>query len=205
MRDDSIQSFFASLMIAKNIQRKIKRKDVDIKIIHKNNCGKGSALIKGFRYASRDIVLIQDADMEYDPRDHPLLLSPILSGKSKVVYGTRFSSRKRRNLKKGLLNHFATFGNRVLTKLCNILYFQKLTDVETYYKVFTADVIRNISLHSLGFEIGVELITKILKKGYAIKEVPILYHPRNYVQGKKITIIDGIRTAYYLIKYRFIE
>ncbi|MBL7197449.1 MAG: glycosyltransferase family 2 protein [Candidatus Omnitrophica bacterium] len=163
------------------------------------NIGKGAAVRYGFECAKGDIVLIQDADLELDPNEYPLLIKPIIDGKADVVYGSRFKD-KFRNFR--ILNFLA---NKFLVFLTNILYGAKLTDMETAYKVFKSDVIRRIRLKCVGFEFEPEITAKILRLGYSIYEVPISYHMRTTREGKKVNWKDGIKAIYYLIKYRFIN
>ncbi len=173
----------------------------DMKIIfHEQNGGKGAALRTGFQHASGDILVIQDADLEYDPRDYVKLLEPILDGRTPVVYGSRFSGGPRAAMS---LSH--TWGNKVLTILTNLLYGTSLSDMETCYKCFRRDVIAGMPLRSRRFEIEPELTAKILKRGYTIFEVPISYNGRAFHEGKKITWRDGFAALRTLTKYRFID
>jgi glycosyltransferase involved in cell wall biosynthesis len=172
-------------------------------IYHKHNQGKGAALRTGFKHATGDIILIQDADMEYDPADYPKLLRPILEGKTDVVYGNRFWRKK-----KAL--HFTerlhTFGNNGLTLLTNMLYSCKIHDMETCYKVFTRKVLKGIPrLRARRFDFEPEFTAKMLKRGFKIVEVPISYRSRDFDDGKKITWKDGMIAAYSLIKYRLMD
>lgn len=180
-----------------------KIKDRIIKIFfHKKNIGKGAAIRTGLNHATGDVILIQDADMEYDPVEYEKLLNPIMENKTKVVYGSRLSAIKR-NLKKMYKLHY--LGNLFLTIMTNILYGAKISDMETGYKVFRRDVIENIKLKAKRFDFEPEITAKILKKGYRIKEVPINFLGRKFNEGKKITWVDGVKALYYLIKYRFID
>lgn len=175
-------------------------KDNDIKIFyHGKNAGKGTALRTGFKYASGDLIIIQDADLEYNPNDYVNLLKPILSKETRVVYGSRFLEANHKEIPL----HY--IGNKLLTLITNSLYFSKITDMETCYKVFTRDVIKKINLKAKKFDFEPEITAKILKNGYNIIEVPIEYNSRGFSQGKKITWIDGLKAIYYLIKYRFVN
>ena len=178
-----------------------------IKIIrHNRNLGKGAAVRTGIQNATGDIFIIQDADLEYDPKDYLKLLEPILKNKTEVVYGTRLKNYPLKFWGKDktvLPTHL--IANRFLTALTNILYFTNLTDMETCYKVFTKKVINNIMLKSNRFDIEPELTAKILKRGFKIIEIPIITHPRTYNEGKKIEMKDGIIAIWTLIKYRFVN
>ena len=168
-------------------------------IYHDRNQGKGAALRTGFSVASGDIVLVQDADLEYNPAEYPKLLKPILEGKADVVYGSRFLGRHR----VFLFTHYA--GNRLLTLLTNVLYNTMLTDMETCYKVMRTEVLRSMKLEANGFGIEPELTAKIFKRHYRVYEVPITYDGRGYDEGKKITWRDGFVALWVLLKYRFSE
>lgn len=175
-------------------------------IYHETNKGKGSAIRTALEHATGDIVLIQDADLEYDPKDYILLVQPILNGLSDVVYGTRFhSSVGMLREKQPAIFYLHYFGNWFLTILVNVLYGSRLTDMETCYKVFRKKVIEGITLKSERFDFDPEITVKILKKGHKIVEVPISYFSRDFKEGKKITFLDGIKAAWYLLKYRFTD
>lgn len=175
-------------------------------IFHEKNKGKGSAIRTALKYATGEIILIQDADLEYDPNDYEKLLKPILENKAKVVYGSRFLAK---NFKLSWRNKFHQWfyylGNNVLTLAANLIYFTNLTDMETCYKVFRKEVIKNIDIKTERFGIDPELTVKTLKKGYKIYEVPIRFYPRSFKEGKKISWKDGLKILLYLIKHRFIN
>ena len=178
-------------------------KDPSLKIFfHQKNHGKGAAIRTGLKHATGDIILVQDADLEYNPKEYPKLLKPIIEGKTKVVYGSRLEAIKR-NLKKMYKLHY--FGNLFLTIVTNMLYGAKITDMETGYKVFRKEVMQNINLRAKRFDFEPEITAKILKKGYKITEVPIDFMGRKFNEGKKITWKDGVKALYYLIKYRFTD
>ncbi len=185
---------------SRDIMRQWEGHDVIRVIYHEKNKGKGAAVRTGFQAATGDVFLIQDADLEYDPRDYPRLLQPIEEGRTPVVYGSRFLGGPRRAM---LFWHAA--GNRLLTFVTNILYDSILSDMETCYKAFRADVVRDIPLHSRRFEFEPEITAKILKRGIRIYEVPISYYGREYDEGKKITGWDAIPALWTLIKYRFVD
>jgi glycosyltransferase involved in cell wall biosynthesis len=170
-----------------------------IVIYHDHNQGKGAAVRTGFDRATGEILLIQDADLEYDPRDYPVLLRPIEEGRVKVVYGSRFLGPRKAML------FWHMLGNKALTLLTNILYNTILSDMETCYKVFKADAIKGIPLRSRRFEFEPEITAKVLKRGHRIFEVPISYYGREYNEGKKITWREGPKAVWTLIKYRFVD
>ncbi len=168
-------------------------------IYHDRNQGKGAAVRTGFDRATGEILLIQDADLEYDPRDYPVLLRPIEEGRVKVVYGSRFLGPRKAML------FWHMLGNKALTLLTNVLYNTILSDMETCYKVFKADAIKGIPLRSRRFEFEPEITAKVLKRGHRIFEVPISYYGREYTEGKKITWREGPKAVWTLIKYRFVD
>ena len=179
----------------------IKSKDIKI-FFHKKNMGKGAAIRTALSNAAGDIILIQDADLEYSPKEYPGLLKPILKNEAKVVYGSRLESI-RKNLKNMYKLHY--FGNVFLTVMTNALYGAKITDMETGYKVFRKEVIKGMKLKARRFDFEPEITSKILKRGYRIKEVNIDFMGRKFSEGKKITWVDGLKAMYCLIKYRFVD
>ena len=170
----------------------------------KINRGKGYACRVGIKEAMGEIILIQDGDLEYNPENYSRLIKPILLKKSKIVYGSRVLKGAKRTRPKAWSFKVRTFANHFLTFLSNILNNQKLTDVHTCYKVFAAEVIKNINLQEDGFNFCPEITTKISKLKLEILEVPIDYYGRTIEEGKKIEFLDGIRAIYCLFKYKFL-
>jgi glycosyltransferase involved in cell wall biosynthesis len=168
--------------------------------LHEKNQGKGAAVRTGLDHAQGDIILIQDADLEYDPRDYPVLLKPIQEGLAEVVYGSRFLGGPRRT---AMFWHM--IANKLLTFITNILYNTILSDMETGYKVFRRSVIEGMTLHARRFEFEPEFTAKILKRHYRIYEVPISFAPRDYDEGKKIGMKDAFEAIWALLKYRFVD
>jgi glycosyltransferase involved in cell wall biosynthesis len=168
-------------------------------LLQPRNQGKGGALRRGFEAVEGDLVVIQDADLEYSPEEFPQLIDLICQGRADVVYGSRFLGRHR----VFLFTHYA--GNRFLTFITNVLYNTMLSDMETCYKVMRTDVLRSMRLESSGFGIEPEMTAKIFKRGYRVYEVPITYDGRGYEEGKKITWRDGVIALWVLVKYRFTE
>jgi glycosyltransferase involved in cell wall biosynthesis len=168
-------------------------------LMHEQNQGKGAAIRTGLGKVTGDLVLIQDADLEYDPEDWPKLLAPVLRGKAQVVYGSRFTG-ERRNM---LFLHW--IGNRFLSFTTNLLYNTTLSDMETCYKLFDRQVIEGISIKASRFEFEPEITAKILRRGIRIYEVPISYTGREFEEGKKITWRDGLIALWTLVKYRFTD
>lgn len=177
--------------------------DSEVKVFfHDKNYGKGHALKTGIKFAKGKIIIIQDADLEYDPKDYPSLIAPIIEGKSKVVYGTRFPTRKQRP---SVIKNRFFLANRILTLISNILYNANITDEPTCYKVFDSKVLKGINLKCERFEFCPEVTAKVRKKGYKIIEVPINYYPRSVEEGKKINWKDGFQGLWTLVKYRFVD
>ena len=168
-------------------------------ILQPKNRGKGSALRRGFEEVKGDLVVIQDADLEYSPEEFPELIALICQGRADVVFGSRFLGRHR----VFLFTHY--LGNVFLTFVANLLYNTMLTDMETCYKVMRTEVLKSFRLKSDGFGIEPEMTAKVFKRGYRVYEVPITYDGRGYDEGKKITWRDGVVALWVLVKYRFTE
>jgi glycosyltransferase involved in cell wall biosynthesis len=174
----------------------LKAADGVVVIFQEKNQGKGAALRRGIAAATGDIVLIQDADLEYDPREYPVLLGPILEGKADVVYGSRFLGGPHR-----VLYFWHYVGNSMVTLLSNMFTNLNLTDMETCYKVFKKEVIKTITIESDRFGVEPEITAKVARGKWRIFEVPISYYGRTYEEGKKITWRDGIKAFFTIVKY----
>lgn len=187
----------------KEYLKNLKKKNLK-KIFHPKNLGKGAAIRTGLKEARGDVLLIQDADLEYDPQDYSRLLAPIIAGKTKVVYGSRLKTLRLvvfgKNKTPLPLHYLA---NRFLSFLTNLLYGSKLTDMETCYKMMTKEIYQDLNLVSNRFEVEPEITAKILKKGEKIFEVPIETKPRDYQEGKKIKARDAFWAIATLVKFRF--
>jgi glycosyltransferase involved in cell wall biosynthesis len=166
-------------------------------VLHERNRGKGAALRTGFERATGDFVLVQDADLEYDPDDWPRLIAPVLAGKARVVYGSRFTGERKNML------FFHWVGNRFLSLTTNVLYNTTLSDMETCYKLIDRTLLDDLQLHAERFDIEPEITAKLLKRKVRIYEVPISYNGREFDEGKKITWKDGFAALWTLVKYRF--
>jgi glycosyltransferase involved in cell wall biosynthesis len=169
-------------------------------LFHEKNKGKGAALRTGFAAATGDIILVQDADLEYDPREYPKLLEPILDGRADVVYGSRFLSGPHRVL---FFWHYVA--NRFLTTVCNVFSNLNLTDMETCYKVFKRDVLSRITLKSDRFGFEPEVTIKVARHKARIYEVPISYSGRDYSEGKKIGWKDGVAAIWHMVRFKFFD
>jgi glycosyltransferase involved in cell wall biosynthesis len=167
-------------------------------VLQPRNAGKGAALRAGFRRVQGDIVVVQDADLEYDPSEYPILIQPIIAGKADVVFGSRFLGGPHR-----VLLFWHSVGNKVLTTLSNMMTDLNLTDMETCYKVFRADILGKIELRENRFGFEPEFTAKIARARCRVYEVPISYSGRDYSEGKKIGWKDGVAALYFIMKYRF--
>jgi glycosyltransferase involved in cell wall biosynthesis len=184
----------------RDILKKLEGKPDVIVALHERNQGKGGAVRTGLQHASGDVLLIQDADLEYDPRDYPALLKPIVEGRSKVVYGSRFRGGPTRTM-----FFWHMIGNHFLTLVTNILFNTILSDMETGYKVFTREVAEQLDLRSPGWGFDPEITAQILKQGYRIYEVPISYTGREFEEGKKISWRDGLTVLWTLVRCRLAQ
>ena len=179
----------------KNTNQKLKIKLIE----NKRNQGKGAAVRKGIKKSSGEVIIIQDADLEYSPSDYPKLLRPIVEENAQVVYGTRMYLQVKPEF------FLSYLGNRVLSLFTNLVFGSNLIDVFVCYKVFKKEALRGVNLRSNGFEIETELTAKFLKKGIKIKEAPISYQGRSWREGKKINFWDGLISLFYIFYYRFFD
>ena len=184
----------------KNEKLKMKNDNVKFKILrNKRNLGKGVAVRRGIQTSTGEVIIIQDADLEYSPSDYPKLLKPIIKGKVKVVYGNRMWLGVKPEF------YLSFLGNKLLTEFTNLLFGSSLSDVFVGYKVFKKEVLKGIELKSNGFNIEIELTVKFLKKGIKIKEVSISYQGRRWKEGKKINFWDGLISLFSILYYRFFD
>lgn len=184
----------------REILSQMKKEALLLIVFHEHNQGKGAAVRTGIHTANGDVIIIQDADLEYDPRDYPALLKPLQEDIADVVYGSRFLGGARRPIL-----FWNMVANKLLTFMTNILYNNILSDMETGYKVFRRSVVADIPLHSRRFDFEPEFTAKILKRKVRIFEVPITFNPRLYSQGKKIKLKDAFIAVWTLLKYRFVD
>jgi len=184
----------------REILEKLKKDPILRVILHEKNLGKGAAVRSGIQAVNGDLLIIQDADLEYDPRDYPRLLQPIQEGIADVVYGSRFLGEARRPI-----YFWNMIANKILTLTTNILYNNILSDMETGYKLIKIEIARSLNLKAKGFEFEPEVTAKLLKRKVRIFEVPIRFNPRLYSEGKKIKMKDAFIAMWTLVKYRFID
>lgn len=189
--------------------KKIISKIKNIKIINQKNLGKGRAVQNGIKIASGNLILIQDGDLEYNPKDYDKMLLPFLFKKKITVFGSRVLMNKIKNKNKFFAgkhpkqNYGPFFMNVILQNLFKILYKQNITDLLTGYKIYEKDVINKLNIETNGFETDHEITAKLVRHGYSIVEVPINYNPRTKADGKKINFLDGLKAIYTIVKYRW--
>jgi glycosyltransferase involved in cell wall biosynthesis len=179
------------------IVENLAKQDARIRVVHQDNAGKTAALRAGFSLTTRDVVIVQDADLEYDPEEIVHLVQPIFDGVADVVYGSRFLVRR----KTRVLYFYHYVGNRFLTLFSNMLTNLNMTDVETGYKAFRGNIIRNMNIVSRGFGVEIEVTAKVAKLKVPIYEVPISYQGRTYDEGKKVGLMDGILALWYIVRF----
>ena len=185
----------------KEFLKTLSKEDYNI-FYHEKNLGKGAAIQTAKKFITGDIVIIQDADLEYDPKDYKSLVRPILNGQAEVVYGSRVLNKNRYSLV-NFSSIYRIFFNHMLTIFSNIINKQSLTDAHTCYKTFSIELFNSIDLREKGFSFCPEITTKIAKKNIDIKEVPIEYYGRSYKEGKKIIVSDGVKALLTILKYKF--
>ncbi len=187
------------------IKKEIKKIKNVVYRIHEINQGKGAAIKTAITVSTGDYIIIQDADLEYDPHDYVKLLSPIMQKKAKVIYGTRLNRLPDFSKDERTTRFFLHYlGNKMLSLITSILYGQWITDMETCYKIFPKKAVEEMRLNAKGFEFEPEITAKLLKRGFCIHEIPIATNPRDYKEGKKLnTVKDGIKALITLVKYRF--
>lgn len=171
-------------------------------VLKENNAGKGSAIKRGLKVATGDLIIFQDADLEYDPEDYHAMIQPLLEGRAEAVNGVRQENKAKL---RPLYYRVSSFGNNVITFLTNILFFHNAKEYEGCYKVFTKRLLDQITIRTDGFAYDNELVCKVLKRGIKMVDVPIHYYPRSYEAGKKIKMKDGLKILWTIIKYRFID
>ena len=169
---------------------------------HEKNLGKGGAVKTGIKNATGDILIIQDADLEYDPNDYQIMINPILDGKTEVVIGVRIMPEKDQRRRKSLY-WLSWFGNHVITWTTNILYLVNIGEYEACYKVYTKKAVDSLNIETNNFDIDNEMICKLIRKGYKIIDVPVYYYPRSYSEGKKINWKHGFKILWTIVKWRF--
>jgi glycosyltransferase involved in cell wall biosynthesis len=185
----------------REVLQKLHLKEKQKVYFHAQNMGKGAALRTALHYAKGDIIIVQDADLEYDPNEYADLLRPVLEGRADVVYGSRLTGGKVARA----FNFWHYLGNKLLTFITNLLYNATLSDMETCYKVFRADVIKNMQIKTNRFDFEPEITAKILKRRYKLYEMPISYYGRDFSEGKKISWRDGFSAIWALVKFRFVD